>query len=341
LSLVGVSFTDLQSHWSPQTLRLDSRAVYWSQMTYFQESVVLGLIWYIRVSLLHQGYFADNSSFDYVKTGHPLMSFIHSEAVRLFTRFYQAKNSTNFIVLDCTVYPVLNGYTGQILSFIQQNGQYTVSVKSTKTTPSPVESEFTHTNTQSTSTCFIMQIHSQHLEPLHRVKEFGLNKLSNQEGEEVVSLPNLLCGGDLSSPHIKIMFNLKVFELMRKRFLRPENIPSNKSTNALLMELSKMDNQARLKYQHNTGELFEKASIHDNLFTPFQVPFQKNDKTVFKSGCNLTYFSFDTSSNTNWDDVLHSVYAKEGTIELTKTTFDTLIPGQKIDFRIIDLCLKW
>jgi len=227
-------------------------------------------------------------------------------------------------VLDCAVYPALNGYTGQILSFIQQNGLYTVSVKST----------------QATSTCFIMQIHPQHLEPLHRVKEFGLNKLSNQDGEEVVSLPNLLCGGDLSSPHIKVMFNLKVFELMRKRFLRPENTPSNQSINALLIELSKMDNQARLKYQHNTGELFENASIHHN-FTPFKVPFQKNDKTVFKSGCNLTYFSIDTSSSTNWDDILHSVYAKEGTIELTKTTFDTLIPGQEIDFRIIDLCLKW
>ena len=101
-----------------------------------------------------------------------------------------------------------------------------------------------------------------------------------------------------------------------------------------------MDNQARLKYQHNPGELYENASIHHN-FTPFKVPFQKNDKTVFTSGCNLTYFSFDTSSSTNWDDIIHSVYAEEGTIELTKTTFDTLITGQKIDFRIIDLCLKW
>ena len=283
-------------------------------MTYFEESVVLGLIWYIRVSLLHQGYFLDNSSFDNVKTGHPLMSFIHSEAVRLFTQFYQVKNSTGVIVLDCAVYPALNGYTGQILSFIQQNGQYTVSVKST----------------QATSTCFIMQIHPQHLEPLHRIKDFGLNKLNNQEDEEVVSLPNLLCGCDLSSPHIKIMFNLRVFELMRKRFLRPEKTPSNQSINALLIELSKMDNQAR----------YENASIHHN-FTPFKVPFQKNDKTVFTSGCNLTYFSFDTSSSTNWDDIIQSVYAEEGTIELTKTTFDTLITGQKIDFRIIDLCLKW
>lgn len=324
MSLVGVSFTDLLSHWSLLTLRLESRAAYWSQMTYFEESVVLGLIWYIRVSLLHQGYFLDNSSFDNVKTGHPLMSFIHSEAVRLFTQFYQVKNSTGFIVLDCAVYPALNGYTGQILSFIQQNGQYTVSVKST----------------QPTSTSFIMQIHPEQLEPLHRIKDFGLNKLSNQEAEEVVSLPNLLCGDDLSSSHIKIMFNLRVFELMRKRFLRPENTPSNQSINALLIELSKMDNQARLKYQHNPGELYENASIHHN-FTPFKVPFQKNDKTVFTSGCNLTYFSIDTSSSTNWDDILHSVYAKEGTIELTKTTFDTLIPGQTIDFRIIDLCLKW
>jgi hypothetical protein len=293
-------------------------------MTYFEESVVLGLMWYIQVSLLHQGYFPDDSSFEYVKTEHPLMPFIYSEAVRLFTGFYQVKNSTDFIVLDCAVYPELNGYTGQIQSFIHQNGQYTVSVKST----------------HATSTSFIMQIHPQHMEPLHRVKDFGLNKLSIQESEEVVSLPNLLCGSDMSTPHIKIMFNLKVFELMRKRFLRPENTPSNQSRNALLIELTKMDEQARLKDQQNTSELFEYTSGHYN-FTSFKVPFQIIDKTLFNSGCNLAYFSIDTSSSKNWDDALHSVYAKEGTIELNKTTFDTLSPGQSIDFRIIDFCVKW
>ena len=90
------------------------------------------------------------------------MSFIHSEAVRLFTQFYQVKNSTGVIVLDCAVYPALNGYTGQILSFIQQNGQYTVSVKST----------------QATSTCFIMQIHHQLpvLHTLGMISTMGLNK---------------------------------------------------------------------------------------------------------------------------------------------------------------------
>jgi hypothetical protein len=260
-----------------------------------------------------------------VKAQHPLIPFIYNEAVRLFKKFYQVKSSSDFVVLDCAVYSELNGYTGRIQSLKHQNGQYTVAVNVNNT-------EFTS----------VIQLYPHYMEPLYKVKDFGITNSGAQQNEETVSLPNLLSGIDKTTPQITITikFYWKLFELMRKRFLRPENTPSNQSINALLNELSKMDNQARLKYQHNTGELFEKAFIHDN-FTPFQVPFQKNDKTVFKSGCNLTYFSIDTSSNTNWDDVLHSVYAKEGTIELTKTTFDTLIPGQKIDFRIIDLCLKW
>lgn len=155
-----------------------------------------------------------------------------------------------------------------------------------------------------------------------------------------MSLPNLLCGSDMFTAHIKIMFNLRVLELMRKRFLRPENTPSNQSRNALLNELSKMDEQARLKDQQNTSELFEYTSGHYN-FTSFKMPFQMTDKTLFNSGCNLASFSFDTFSSKNWDDILHSVYAKEGTIELNKTTLNTLLPRQSIDFRIIDFCLKW
>jgi hypothetical protein len=293
-------------------------------MTHFEESVVRGLIWYIQVSLLHQGYFPDDASFECVKTDHPLEPFIYKEAVRLFTMFNQVKNSTDFIVLDS---PQLNGYTGQIQTFILQNGQFTVTVKTT----------------QSSSTCFMMQIHPQHMEPLHRVKEFGvlnLNLLGIQQSEEIVSLPNLLYGSDISTPYIKIKMNFKVFELMRKRFVRPEKTPSNLSRNALLIELSKMDHQAMLQDQQKTSELFDYTSERYNL-TPFKMPFQIIDKTLFKSGCNLPYFSIDTSSSKNWDDVLHSVYAKEGTIELDMKTFDTLTPGQCIDFQIIDLCLKW
>jgi len=290
-------------------------------MTHFEESVVMGLIWYIQVSLLHQGYFPDDASFECVKTDHPLEPYIYKEAVRLFTLFYQVKNSTDFIVLDC---PQLTGYTGQIQSFIHQNGQFTVTVKTT----------------QSIST---LQIHPQHMEPLHRVKEFGvlkLNLLGIQQSEEIVSLPNLLYGSDMSTPYIKIKMNFKVFELMRKRFVRPEKTPSNLSRNALLTELSKLDYQARLQDQQKTSELFDYTSVRHNL-TPFKMPFQIIDKTLFKSGCNLAYFSIDTSSSKNWDDVLQSVYAKEGTIELDMKAFDTLTPGQCIDFRIIDLCLKW
>ncbi len=76
------------------------------------------------------------------------------------------------------------------------------------------------------------------------------------------------------------------------------------------------------------------------------MPFQISDKSLFMSGSQLSYF--DLNKNTtrmltreNWDDVLHKVYAEEGTIELCKTSFSTLTPGKDLHSSIIDLGLKW
>jgi hypothetical protein len=41
------------------------------------------------------------------------------------------------------------------------------------------------------------------------------------------------------------------------------------------------------------------------------------------------------------DDLLQRVFAEEGTIDLNKKSFGTLIPGQILDSIIINLCLKW
>ena len=76
------------------------------------------------------------------------------------------------------------------------------------------------------------------------------------------------------------------------------------------------------------------------------MPFQVFDKTLFKSGSELFYFSLDNYhgtalTNENWDDLLHAVFAEEGTFELNKTSFGTLTPGQSLDSSVIDLCLKW
>jgi hypothetical protein len=54
------------------------------------------------------------------------------------------------------------------------------------------------------------------------------------------------------------------------------------------------------------------------------------------------FFEFDMNMGTSpIDDLLQRVFAEEGTIDLNKTSFGTLIPGQIPDSNIIDLCLKW
>jgi len=39
---------------------LESRAAYWNQVSYFSDSVVCGLIWYIQVCLIHSGHLPQN-----------------------------------------------------------------------------------------------------------------------------------------------------------------------------------------------------------------------------------------------------------------------------------------
>jgi hypothetical protein len=77
------------------------------------------------------------------------------------------------------------------------------------------------------------------------------------------------------------------------------------------------------------------------------MPFQVFDQSLFKSGCDLSYFALEMNWGTtsltidNMDDLLHRVYAEEGTIELKEASFGTLTPGQILDSSIIDLCFKW
>ena len=84
-------------------------------------------------------------------------------------------------------------------------------------------------NTEFTS---VIQLCPHYMEPLYKVKYFGITNSGAQQNEETVSLPNLLCGIDKTTPQITFKFYWKLFELMRKRFIRPENTQTNHSTNA-------------------------------------------------------------------------------------------------------------
>jgi hypothetical protein len=76
------------------------------------------------------------------------------------------------------------------------------------------------------------------------------------------------------------------------------------------------------------------------------MQFQISDKSLFMSGGQISYFDLNKNNRSslkseNWDDVLHKAYAKEGTLELCKTSFSMLTAAQDIHSSIIHLCLKW
>jgi hypothetical protein len=229
--------TELEFQWSFHNQSLESRAAYWSEVAWFKQSVICGLIWYIQVSLLHSGHLPDNKSTDCMKAPQPLMPFVYSEAVHLFNMFYQVKSCPEFVVLDCALYPCLNGYRGQIQSFNLQNGQYILAVNRTQFNP------------PSSPSSFVMQLCPHYMEPLVKVKKFGITNSGTLQSKQIVSLPIMFLSSDTTTPTITIKFYWKLFELMRKRYIRPEKTTNNQSSNTLHVKLTKMDDEDVLKDQ--------------------------------------------------------------------------------------------
>jgi hypothetical protein len=254
---------------------------------------------------VHSGHLPDNISLELVKAHHPLMPSIYSEAEHLFKIFYRNNFLSEIVVRDCAEYPQLNDSRGQIQSYNQQIGQYLVKF-----------------NSPNLTCAYAMHLCSQYLEPLHKIKKFGITTPGTNQVDQTVLLPNLLfCSNTTISP-INIKFHWKLFELMRKRYIRPENTLVIQSTNALRVELTKLDNEA----------------ISHPSFMPFKMPFRIFAGSTCKSGCGLGFFEL---SNDISDDLLQRVFAKEGTIELNETKLATLAPGETLDSSIIDLCVKW
>ncbi len=69
-------------------------------------------------------------------------------------------------------------------------------------------------------------------------------------------------------------------------------MPKKQSINALRVELSKVDNQAILKNQQITDDKSKYTSLQFK-FNPFKMPFQVCDQSLFKLGCDLSFFELD------------------------------------------------
>jgi hypothetical protein len=85
-------------------------------------------------------------------------------------------SSSDFVVVDCAVYPQLNGLSGQLHSFKIQSGQYIAAVYSSQSCPSSV----------------LMQLCPQYMGPLYKVTKVGINKSSHQRNKEIA----VQCGSE-------------------------------------------------------------------------------------------------------------------------------------------------
>ena len=180
---------------SSSNLSPESWAAYWSQLAYFKESVSCGLMWYIQVSILHSGHLPGHITLECVKAHHPLTPFIYSEAVWLLNMFYPIKSSSDFVVVDCAVYPQLNIKWVHRLNSVLQKSEWTVHCA-------------VNTSEYSSPSCpsfVFMQLCPQYLEPLHKITKFGISV--HQRNKEIVSVPNLLCGSDPTTQQIMIKFH--------------------------------------------------------------------------------------------------------------------------------------
>jgi hypothetical protein len=308
------------------------RAVYWKEVQNFTQSVISGLIWYIKVSLLHGGIIPDVTipgTSDFMKVPQALLPYLFSEASRIFSIYYQEKNLYKFILLDCQTNPHFNGCRGHVTSFNQQCGQYTISLDTSTQVCSATASSF-----------IVMKSYPHYMEPMVKFKKFGIKKFNSMKCNEIVSLPNHLYPSVTSSPLLQIKFYPRIFELMRKKYIRPETTPNFISIKDLRAELTKMNEESSVKIDQRMKNIRMEYTAYQNKIYSFIFPFQVNDRSLFQSGQNLSYFTLDINME-NMDDVLDTLFRQEGSIKLHKSSFNTLIPGHLLDSNIIDLCLKW
>ncbi len=152
-----------------------------------------------------------------------------------------------------------------------------------------------------------MQLCPQYMEPLVKVKKFGITNSGTLQSKEIVSLPKMFLSSNTTTPTITIKFYWKLFELMRKRYVRPEKTTNNQSSNALRVESTKMDNEDVLKDQWNRNEILEYSSLSYN-FTFSRCRFRYS--TNHYSSQVMTGFFwiwYEYGNITNWWSVTKSV----------------------------------
>ena len=96
-------------------------------------------------------------------------------------------------------------------------------------------------------------------------------------------------------------------------------------------------------YEHSIAMITpqSKTSLYEDYFT---MPFIVSDKSLHTSGVGSKEFNLldgNEKDSLSMDATIHKDFSQEEPIVITRQSLESLLPGNKIDESVCDLCLKW
>jgi hypothetical protein len=242
--------------------------------------------------------------------------------------------------MDCYGNDSMRGMTGRILSYDNVYHQYEVIVNIIKhssmeevrchLSPSVMKPDMILTNEKNWS--------SYHLGRKSKTSKQNVALLNPPHHILSMLPPNF----DLQSV---LIFRYDVFEVLRRKFPRPEQAVNGDATKVLMRELDRQEVYAKLGV--DTEDIIEQhvmSLINEGGSCDFRMPFIDSDKSLHKSGEGLNEFDLilnKTKSYPDEDNALHEKFLKQKKLTFNCGSFQSLIPGQDIDDNVCDLCIDW
>jgi hypothetical protein len=99
----------------------------------------------------------------------------------------------------------------------------------------------------------------------------------------------------------------------------------------------------KAQYDHSIAMITPQSetSLHEDYFT---MPFIVLDKSLHTSGVRSKEFNLlngNEKALPSMDATIHKDFSQEEPIVITRQSLESLLPGNKINQSVFDLCLKW
>ena len=214
--------------------RTNARMRYWSQFSSHEIQTVRGIKWYISNILVRCGFIAS------IDEAAKCNNYINNEATRIYQSCYQDTKYCSFTIKDYEGHSNLNGLKGIISSYDSIRHQYNIIIKRNQDLTLPE---------------YRCALSPGVLEPTNLLRKelnwstYHLSRGSKNNESKVIQLnmphetienESMILTTNLSTDWQSILkFRYATFELMRRRFPRPEQTTNGISDKSLMKELDR------------------------------------------------------------------------------------------------------